>query len=242
MCRLLGYVADNKTNFPKLLDKNFPEFIELSSVHGDGWGIAADNLPMVREVNSAAKSEKFSHTISQFESTGALLHFRWATPGLAIKEENTHPFTHNGFSFIHNGSLTEVHALDSLIDPRYLEVIQGDADSERFFYYLLTQIDQHGFMDGVKSGIEYMRKYINYSSINCMMMNSETYIVVAEHNPERIPPIFTSDYYELRYKQTLHEVIVGSSGWNQSGWELIPNHSMLVINRNTLSCEVISLD
>jgi hypothetical protein len=75
-----------------------------------------------------------------------------------------------------------------------------------------------------------------------MIMNADTYIVVAEHNPERIPPIFNSDYYELRYKQTPHEVIVGSSGWNQTGWTLIPNHSMLVINRHNFSCEVIAFN
>ena len=242
MCRLLGYVSDNKTNFTKLLKDDFPEFVDLSNVHGDGWGIATDNSFMFREVNSAAKSAKFSQTISQLDSTGALLHFRWATPGLAIKEENTHPFTHKGFSFIHNGSLKEVNALDSLIDPRYFNEIEGDADSERFFYFLLTQIDKTGFVEGVKSGIETMRKSVNYSSINCMIMNEDTYIVVAEHNPERIPPIFTADYYELRYKHTTHDVIVGSSGWNQSGWTLIPNHSMLVINRQNFSCEVIVLN
>ena len=242
MCRLLGYVSDNKTNFTKLLKDDFPEFVDLSNVHGDGWGIATDNSFMFREVNSAAKSAKFSQTISQLDSTGALLHFRWATPGLAIKEENTHPFTHKGFSFIHNGSLKEVNALDSLIDPRYFNEIKGDADSERFFYFLLTQIDKNGFVEGVKSGIETMRKSVNYSSINCMIMNEDTYIVVAEHNPERIPPIFKADYYELRYKHTTHDVIVGSSGWNQSGWTLIPNHSMLVINRQNFSCEVIFLN
>ena len=159
-----------------------------------------------------------------------------------IKEENTHPFTHKGVSFIHNGSLKEVNALDSLIDPRYFSEIKGDADSERFFYFLLTEIDKNGFVDGVKSGIEKMRKSVNYSSINCMIMNADTYIVVAEHNPERIPPIFDADYYELRYKKTSHEVIVGSSGWNQNGWELIPNHAMLVIDRKSLECEIHPLN
>ena len=95
MCRLLGYVSDNKTNFTKLLKEDFPEFVQLSNIHGDGWGIAADNSPMVREVNTAATSERFPQTMDQLSSQGALLHFRWATPGLSIKEENTHPFTHN---------------------------------------------------------------------------------------------------------------------------------------------------
>ena len=75
-----------------------------------------------------------------------------------------------------------------------------------------------------------------------MIMNADSYIVVAEHNPERIPPIFNADYYELRYKKTSHEVIVGSSGWNQNGWELIPNHAMLVIDRKSLECEIHPLN
>lgn len=243
MCRLLGYVADRETNFSKLLGSDYAEFVALSKVHCDGWGIATNDAKsdhLTREVSPAMASQTFSKANEKLVSAGALLHFRWATPGLPITLENTHPFSHNGISFIHNGSISPVTSLDEWISEKYFKEINGNGDTERFFYYLLTEIDRYGFVKGIKTGIERIRNEIEYSSLNCMVLSKDMYVIVAEHDPDRIPAIFDADYYELRYKKTDHEVIVGSSGWNQTGWIPISNHSMLVINRTSLSTEVIT--
>jgi predicted glutamine amidotransferase len=41
MCRLLGYTAPTPTTFNDVVGKNFDEFINLSTDHCDGWGIAS---------------------------------------------------------------------------------------------------------------------------------------------------------------------------------------------------------
>jgi hypothetical protein len=75
-----------------------------------------------------------------------------------------------------------------------------------------------------------------------MIMNEDYYVVIAEYDLTEIPATFTEDYYELRFKKSRDSVIVGSSGWNQDGWEILPNHNLLVVNRNTLNIEIIKLD
>ena len=74
-----------------------------------------------------------------------------------------------------------------------------------------------------------------------MIMNEDYYVVIAEYDLAKIPPIFTEDYYELRFKKSQKSVMVGSSGWNQDGWEILPNHHLLVVNRKTFATEIIGL-
>ena len=227
MCRLLGFVSDQKRNFPELFGNDFQEFVELSKVHCDGWGISnigSDEkvAQMTREPIMAATSDKFKDKIANLSTDGALLHIRWATPGLPIKEENSHPFIYEDITFTHNGAIRPATALNDEIDPKYLALCQG-------------------FITGIKNAVNYVRKNKDYSSINGMIMNEDYYVVIAEYDLAKIPPIFTEDYYELRFKKSQKSVMVGSSGWNQDGWEILPNHHLLVVNRKTFATEIIGL-
>ena len=40
-----------------------------------------------------------------------------------------------------------------------------------------------------------------------------------------------TDYYHLKYTKQSGQVVVASSGWDQAGWEEIPNGSLLVVDR-----------
>jgi predicted glutamine amidotransferase len=217
--------------------------VKLANDHGDGWGLATSK-DLYKEPVAATKSSHFSQEISRHSSTGALLHFRWATPGLAINQENTHPFQRNGISFIHNGALLPGNQLDSYINPQLLNEVQGTTDSEKYFLYLLTEIAKLGFIEGITSALSFMKNHITYSSINSMVMNDEFFVVACIYDPERIPDHFKNqlDYYFLKYIQRHGEVIVGSSGWNQSDWQDIPNGSILVVNRSTLNCEIHTIE
>jgi predicted glutamine amidotransferase len=47
-----------------------------------------------------------------------------------------------------------------------------------------------------------------------------------------------TDYYHLKYTKENGQVVVASSGWNQDGWEEIPNGSVLVVDRVGIKSEV----
>jgi len=53
------------------------------------------------------------------------------------------------------------------------------------------------------------------------------------YNQDKIPQKFKedTDYYHLKYTKATGGVVVASSGWNQAGWEEIPNGSVLVVDR-----------
>ncbi len=236
MCRLLGYSSTTATTFNEAVGNNFEGFVNLSKDHCDGWGIATtDNhkSDLYKEPLAANKSEHFSEQLASHKSNAALLHLRWATEGMPVTENNTHPFTYQNITFIHNGSITPPTALDPLIDKKYLSLAKGTTDSERYFLYLLTQIEKHGFVEGVKAGLTYIKNNCSYSAINMMIINDTTFMAACIYNQDKIPNKFkdSPDYYHLKYTKKDGQVVVASSGWNQEGWSDLPNGSVLVVER-----------
>lgn len=192
MCRLMGYVSPSKTSFPALVGSEFSDFVALSSQHCDGWGLSTvdkggSHTVLERKVEAAAHSNTFDDTVSKNVADGALLHLRWATKGLPVSENNTHPFMYGDFSFIHNGSIFPPDAIAPFIDPKFLPLIVGDTDSERYFYLVMTEIEKLGLVDGIKSALKIIKEHGETTSLNCMLMNRDFFITVSEHNSQKKP-------------------------------------------------------
>ena len=66
-----------------------------------------------------------------------------------------------------------------------------------------------------------------------MIINSDFFIAACIYNQDKIPEKFKNgtDYYHLKYTTHDGQVVVASSGWNQDGWQEIPNGSVLVVDR-----------
>ena len=246
MCRLLGYVSLQPQSFAQVVGEKLPEFVSLSSVHCDGWGVAtfdhnSDESHLTRAPEIAQGSQTFKETISNTKTDGALLHLRWATSGIPVSENNTHPFISHGYSFIHNGAIYPSNALDNSISQKFKTEIKGETDSERYFYFILSEIEKHGLVEGVVSAVREIKTNYDFSSINAMLMTESHFITVCEHDPERKPSWAVDGYYDLFYKFNDGDLVVASSGWDQSGWKNLPNHSVLVVERATLKQQVLAL-
>ena len=241
MCRLLGFSANSSSTLPGLLGDDLDNFISLSAIHCDGWGYShvGHNSAEVEKFREPIPAVNSKHLVEQLSapSDGGLLHFRWASKGLDIKEDNTHPFTHDGVTFIHNGSFAPFDVLKPFISEEFLALVKGETDSELYFYFLLTEIKKHGFMPGIMSAMRFIKDNISHSSANMIIMNQDLFITACRYNQDRIPELFKKDidYYELRYKMIDGSVVVASSGWEQTGWTLLENDSLLVVDRSDQS-------
>jgi predicted glutamine amidotransferase len=151
MCRLLGIVSSEPTEF-RLVLRDAPRSLErLSREHRDGWGLAifddvGDNGPgwrLNKGVKCASECEEYQrHAVG---SRGELLlaHIRKRTVG-DVSLDNTHPFERDGWVFAHNGTLTDPEQMRASISPERLAQIRGTTDSELLFAVLLTHLDRAG--------------------------------------------------------------------------------------------------
>lgn len=246
MCRLMAFVSSQTLDFPRILGGEFSEFVELSSFHRDGWGIAIDDpnqehLVLSRAPEQASKSVNFDEKVHQMHGTGGLLHLRWATSGLENCDANTHPFVLSDTAFIHNGDIRPREALDKYIRNDLNLLRNGETDSERYFFLLMTEIEKLGLAKGIQSAIDILRSECTFSSINAILLMPEFLVVISEYDPNKIPVNQPSDYYELKFNSEDDLFVVASSGWNQNGWQLIEKGSCVLVNRNNLKRETLRL-
>lgn len=155
MCRLLGIVSSEPTEFRIILQEGPRSLAGLSREHRDGWGLAVfepDGDPSARDgwrlhkaVACAAEDDGFRRLAT---ARGALLisHVRRRTVG-AVSLANTHPFRAGRWVFAHNGTIRDRDYLRSMISERRQREVKGHTDSELFFAYLLSELDAADMAD-----------------------------------------------------------------------------------------------
>lgn len=239
MCRLMGFTAMREQSIADIAGSHFEEFSLLADRHKDGWGISTDSF-LEKEVTPARQSKEFDKAIHQSERA-ALLHFRFASTGINIQESNSHPFMRDGISFIHNGTIKPATTVDEFVAPDLLEQMTGTTDSERYFLAIMTALRTDSLADAVVQTVRKIKSTGNFSSLNAMVLSPDFYIVVAEHDNTRIPKDEPLDYYRLSYNEENDGLVVASSGWDQTGWVEIPNHTMMVVDRSTLHKDFVQI-
>jgi predicted glutamine amidotransferase len=246
MCRLLGYVASQERTFADVVGEGFENFVELSKEHKHGWGISACSTEtrkteLVRDLTLAAESEKFADSANNLKSDGALLHLRLASKGLTVDLSNNHPFIYGDYSFMHNGTIKSIDSVQKFVDPRYLDKFISTTDSERYFFTILSCIDEHGLIEGVRKAVKTISANCDFTSINSMLMTPDTFIAVCEFNEADASEWTVDSHYELRYSVEDGVIKVASTGWGKDHWTRLTNHSILVVNRSDLTFEVLPL-
>jgi predicted glutamine amidotransferase len=240
MCRLLAFTSLERKSFYDVVGSDFEKFVALSAEHKDGWGIGYEG-EVVKDINPAKESDLLAETGKKLETAGALFHLRLASKGITINIDNNHPFTHGTTTFMHNGTIRPSDTAEQFISQKYRELITGTTDSERFFYAVLSQIDELGLVEGVRKSVNLIREIADYSALNIMVQTPETLIAVCEFNESNQSEWSGPDHYELRFSPREGDFLIASTGWGNSDWEHLNNHQMLVVNRSTLECSISSL-
>lgn len=162
MCRLVGIVASEVTEFAVVLKEAPRSLARLSREHPDGWGIAAHGGPDTGSMPPPSESSvrvggwrvhkgtqpageciRFDQVAKRSAGTVLIAHVRQKTVG-PTKLENTHPFTQDGWVFAHNGTLVDHASLRKKSSAARLGQIRGETDSEVLFAYFLSRLDEAG--------------------------------------------------------------------------------------------------
>ncbi|MFI1996377.1 class II glutamine amidotransferase [Actinoplanes sp. NPDC020271] len=154
MCRWLAYSGtpirlDELLYRPRfsLIDQSMHSRYGVETTNGDGVGVGwypvdgpADPA-LFRSVGPAWSDANLREIARSTSSPLFLAHIR-ASTGTAVQQTNCHPFRHENWMWVHNGSIREFHKLkrDLLlaVDPRLFPTIEGSTDSEVMFHLALT--------------------------------------------------------------------------------------------------------
>ncbi|MEY4061661.1 MAG: hypothetical protein RL602_292 [Actinomycetota bacterium] len=237
MCRLLAFTSLERKSFYDVVGEDFDKFVALSAEHKDGWGMAHDGN-ILKDLKPAVESPELNQSASTVMTDGALLHLRLASKGITINIDNNHPFTHGTTTFMHNGTIRPGNTAEQFIDEKYKGFIQGTTDSERYFYAVLSAIDKHGLVEGVRTTVNSIRAIADYTALNIMVQTPETLIAVCEFNDGNKSEWSSEDHYELRFTKRGNDMVVASTGWGNGDWNHLDNHQMLIVDRSTLEYSI----
>jgi len=148
MCRLLGIVANEPTEFRIVLREAPRSLAALSREHRDGWGIAvfdacAGTWRVDRGVVCAGEDERFHRLAVGTRGELLVSHIRQKTIG-DTSLVNTHPFARGRWIFAHNGTVKDVDWLRASASAERVAEIAGETDSELLFAWMLTRLDDAG--------------------------------------------------------------------------------------------------
>jgi predicted glutamine amidotransferase len=246
MCRLLGWATRVPTSLLGLLgEADLYDFTELSCKHGDGWGLARPGGPGVevhKQPDAARMSDDFARWSRADASDLGLVHLRWATLGLDVRTENTHPFTDGRMAFAHNGSILPPASVDRLLSAGAQARRRGDTDSERYFLAVLSRLE-----DGVTPAqaltetVAEIAATETFTSLNCLLLTPGALYAVSRFDPAAPLEDEDADYFSLRYRVTPDAVVVASTGWGRD-WQELANGELMVVRRGTLDVSIRSLD
>lgn len=128
----------------------------LSREHRDGWGVAVhdgsspeepsaleDGWTVNKGIACASEDENFHSVALGSRGETLISHIRQRTVGVTSME-NTHPFRRGRWVFAHNGTIKDIAYLRSSASAARLAELGGETDSELFFAFLLTRLDEAG--------------------------------------------------------------------------------------------------
>ncbi len=148
MCRLVGIVASEQTEFGLCLTEAPRCLARLSREHPDGWGVAIHDTNSWRVTKGTQRADddsEFKAIATRSRGHVLVAHVRQKTIG-PTRLENTHPFERDGWVFAHNGTIRSIDALRAGCSKARLAEITGDTDSELLFAYVLTRLDAAGLV------------------------------------------------------------------------------------------------
>jgi predicted glutamine amidotransferase len=258
MCRLLGYAAASRTSVRSLVgDTQLALFSALSCVHGDGWGTSwldgaagpDGGLQTTRSTRAAADDPAFARMTERDDASARILHLRWATEGYRVDAANTHPFTADGISFAHNGSIAPTAALDHLLKPVTKGGLVGDTDSEKYFALIRQELtDRPGdVVAATLRAVGSLRTHYPDASLNALLLTARELVVVHANSPHGAPlddmlalpgepPLdHVAAYFLMRWLRADNgSLVFASSGMEAQDWTPLPEESVTTVDLRTL--------
>jgi predicted glutamine amidotransferase len=257
MCRMLGIVASEATSFRFCLYQAPRSLSCLSREHPDGWGIAVyesgrEHWMLHKHPACAGSDDRFADVAVTATGHSMVAHIRKRTVG-PIGMDNTHPFHRGRWVFAHNGTIDELDALRSRTSPARRAEVVGTTDSELFFAYLLSRLDDEGGAeeagaDAVEAALARATRELcsspSFGASNFLLSNGEDLYAFRrgrtlfalerrpgdEVRPSRRSPE-TGATIDTVWSARRHAVLVASEAITDEPWKPVEEGTLLRVTR-----------
>lgn len=170
MCRWLAYsggpIALSELIFDtqhSIVDQSLAAHSSIQTTNGDGFGVGwydqLEHPGMYKHTQPAWNDPNLRDLCTHTQSHLFIAHVRAAT-GTAIQQSNCHPFRHDNWLFVHNGSIREAaklrRELALQLGEDLFSRLGGTTDSELMFYLAL----HFGMNEDVYGGVARMAGFI----------------------------------------------------------------------------------
>ncbi len=226
----------------------------LSREHRDGWGLAVwdekSAWRLDKGIACAHEDERF-HALAGGRGELLVAHIRQRTVGCSSLE-NTHPFQSGRWIFAHNGTIKDVEFLRAKTSASRTKAILGQTDSELFFAFVLTRLDDAGLTDAdpgaetdrvLRDAVREVRGRPDFGAFNFLLSSSTcTYahrfgrsLFLLERGPADAVRVNRESregvVVQTPWSQRRHAVLVASERLTDEPWQELAEGMLLRIDR-----------
>ena len=195
MCRLLGVVSATPISRRCAVgDAVLKDFVALTKIHGDGWGVARVDRPATtrRPRCRRARALDDPHVRSPPPTTSGRPR-PWSTcagrpPASRCSRRTRIPSVADGLAMAHNGSIKPMAPLDDLLEPesprRCAAPPTASATSALIRQHRRTAPD---LAEAVRRAVAQLRQVYPDASLNALLLGEDQLIVVHAHARSPLP-------------------------------------------------------
>ncbi len=226
MCRLLGVVASESTEFRFSLAEAPRSLSFLSSEHPHGWGLAVhrrgEGWRHHRHAVRAGDCPLFQRVAASAQGEVLVAHIRKRTVG-PVGPLNTHPFRRGRWVFAHNGTIDDVGWLERETSSARASEIEGETDSERFFAWVLTRLDEASVTEGaaVERVDEVLRRCVG-RALDQPRLGAANFLLSCGENMWAFRKGRTLHVLERAWTKRRQAVLVASEATTAGPWREVP--------------------
>lgn len=212
-------------------------------LNADGFGIAWYNRRcepgLYKDVHPAWSDVNLRSVSHQVKSHLFLAHVR-ASTGTAVSRNNSHPFTVDNWSFMHNGLVGGFDQIrkkaDMLIPDRLYQHRKGATDSEAFFLRALGQgLDENPKAAIAKTVLDFQNIAPTAPHLRLAVAFSDgKRLYVVRYASDQRPP---SIYYRSYERKDCWAIVSEPFDKDQTGWTKVKSNSFCIFDKTGVFVE-----
>src|SRR5690349_19586512 len=193
------------------------------------WYEGSSREPVIRKSPLRADEPEFEKLVRRPLSDLGLVHLRWATPGLAVNDLNTHPFRFGDIAFAHNGAVHPQNRLGEILPPEWEAQVAGTTESERYLLLIMSRLQPNSgnAVAAIADAASQIERQFAPNSLNAILLSPQYLYAISWHDRAKVPaaklrergyedrPDEIACYFDLAYVARSDAVVVASSGWPQ---------------------------